>query len=144
VIAVAAMNAFRFVGLPEGYLPMTQAVLYLATAPKSNTALTTYANAKADVDAQGALPVPAHLRNASTPLQKSLGWSAGYQYPHDFTGHYVREEYLPEALRGHRYYQPSASGQEQAIGDRLRALREADEPAAHKTGDKTGHHGGDK
>ena len=123
VIAVAAMNAFRFVGLPEGFLPMTQAVLYLATAPKSNTALTTYASAKGDVDAHGALPVPAHLRNASTPLQKSLGWSAGYQYPHDFEGHYVREEYLPEALRGRRYYQPTDSGREKAIGDRLRSLR---------------------
>ena len=123
VIAVAAMNAFRFVGLPEGFLPMTQAVLYLATAPKSNTALTTYAGAKSDVDAHGALPVPPHLRNASTPLQKALGWSAGYQYPHDFEGHYVREEYLPEPLRGHRYYRPSASGEEKAIGDRLRALR---------------------
>jgi putative ATPase len=123
-VAVSAMNAFRFVGLPEGVLPMTQAVLYLATAPKTNTALTAYAAAKADVDAHGALPVPAHLRNATTPLQKSLGWSAGYQYPHDFEGHYVREEYLPEALRGRRYYEPSDSGAEKAIADRLRALRE--------------------
>jgi putative ATPase len=132
VVAVAAMNAFRFVGLPEGFLPMTQAVLYLATAPKSNTALTTYAAAKVDVDAHGALPVPPHLRNAATPLQKSLGWSAGYQYPHDFEGHYVREEYLPEALRGRRYYQPSSSGQEKATGDRLRALR--DQPPETKKG----------
>jgi putative ATPase len=126
-VAVSAMDAFRFIGLPEGVLPMTQAVLYLATAPKSNTALTSYAAAKADVDAHGALPVPAHLRNATTPLQKSLGWSAGYQYPHDFEGHYVREEYLPEALRGHRYYQPSESGREKQIGDRLRALRDPGE-----------------
>jgi putative ATPase len=102
---------------------MTQAVLYLATTAKSNTALTTYAAAKADVDAHGALPVPPHLRNASTPLQKSLGWSAGYQYPHDFKGHYVHEEYLPDTLRGRRYYTPSDSGREKAIGDRLRALR---------------------
>jgi putative ATPase len=125
-VAISAMNAFRFIGLPEGVLPMTQAVLYLATAPKTNTALTAYAAAKADVDAHGALPVPAHLRNASTPLQKSLGWSAGYQYPHDFEGHYVREEYLPEELRGRRYYQPSDSGGEREIAARLRALR--DEP----------------
>src|SRR5690349_19193401 len=97
-VAVAALDAFRFVGMPEGFLPMTQAVLYRASAPKSNSALTTYAAAKADVDATGALPVPAHLRNASTPLGKSLGWGGGYQYPHDFAGHYVREEYLPEPL----------------------------------------------
>jgi putative ATPase len=109
---------------------MTQAVLYLATAPKSNSALTTYAAAKGDVDTHGALPVPAHLRNASTPLQKSLGWSAGYQYPHDFEGHYVLEEYLPESLRGRRYYQPSESGAERAVGDRLRALRDATVQAA--------------
>jgi putative ATPase len=128
-VAVAATDAFRFVGMPEGVLPMTQAALYLAAAPKTNTALTAYAAAKADVDAHGALPVPSHLRNAATPLQKSLGWSAGYQYPHDFEGHYVREEYLPEALRGRRYYQPSESGREKAIGARLRALRgEADVP----------------
>ncbi|HET6283681.1 MAG TPA: replication-associated recombination protein A, partial [Polyangia bacterium] len=96
----------------------------LATAPKSNTSLATYAAVKADVDAHGALPVPAHLRNATTPLQKSLGWSAGYQYPHNFEGHYVREEYLPEALRGRHYYQPSDSGHERAIKARLEALRE--------------------
>jgi putative ATPase len=123
-VATAAVDAFRFVGLPEGILPMTQAVLYLATAPKSNTALTTYAAAKSDIDAHGALPVPAHLRNAPTPLAKSLGWGAGYQYPHDFAGHCVREEYLPEALRGRQYYAPTDSGAERAIAARLAALTE--------------------
>jgi putative ATPase len=128
-VAVAALDAFRFVGLPEGLLPMTQAVLYLAAAPKSNTAVTAYAAAKADVDAHGALPVPAHLRNASTKLGREQGWGAGYQYPHDFkndvVGHYVREEYLPEALRGHRYYAPTESGREREIKARLEALRGA-------------------
>ena len=129
VVAVAAMDAFRFVGLPEGLLPMTQAVLYLATAPKTQHG----------ASRPTPPPRPTSTRTArcrcrrtcatpSTPLRKSLGWSAGYQYPHDFEGHYVREEYLPEALRGRRYYQPSDSGQEKAIGDRLRALR--DEPRA--------------
>jgi putative ATPase len=129
-VAVAALDAFRFVGMPEGFLPMTQAALYLATAPKSNTALTTYAAAKADVDAHGALPVPAHLRNASTPLGKSLGWGAAYQYPHDFDGHYVREEYLPEALRGHRYYAPTDSGREREVKQRLARLDGAGKPDA--------------
>jgi putative ATPase len=124
MVATAAVDAFRFVGLPEGILPMTEAVLYLATAPKTNTALTAYAAAKADVDAHGALPVPAHLRNAATPLGKSLGWGAGYQYPHDFEGHYVREEYLPEPLRGRRYYTPSGSGLEAQIAARLKGLSE--------------------
>jgi putative ATPase len=127
-VAVSALEAFRFVGLPEGLLPMTQAVLYLAMAPKSNTAVTAYANAKADVDAHGALPVPAHLRNASTKLGKEIGWGAGYKYPHDFKDHYVREEYLPEALRGHRYYAPSESGREKAIKEKLERLREPPKP----------------
>jgi putative ATPase len=122
-VATAALDAFRFVGLPEGLLPMTLAAIYLATAPKSNTALTAYAAAKADVDAHGALAVPAHLRNASSGTGKALGWGAGYQYPHDFEGHHVREEYLPEALRGHRYYTPSDSGDERAIAERLARLR---------------------
>ena len=123
-VAVAALDAFRFVGLPEGLLPMTQAVLYLSTAPKSNTAVTAYAAAKADVEAHGALPVPPHLRNAATKLGKELGWGTEYRYPHDFDGHYVREEYLPEALRGHRYYAPTDSGREKAIKERLEKLRD--------------------
>ena len=100
---------------------MTEAAIYLATAPKSNTAVTTYAAAKADVDAHGALPVPAHLRNASSGMGKALGWGAGYQYPHDFKGHHVREEYLPEELRGHHYYEPSDSGDEREIAARQAA-----------------------
>ena len=123
-VATAALDAFRFIGLPEGLLPMTQAAIYLATAPKTNTAVTAYAAAKADVEAHGALPVPAHLRNASTGLGKSLGWGAGYQYPHDFKDHHVREAYLPEAIRGHRYYTPSDSGDERAIAERVAVWRE--------------------
>jgi putative ATPase len=122
-VAVAALEAFRLVGLPEGFLPMTQAVLYLATAPKSNTALTTYVAAKADVDEHGALPVPAHLRPAATPLGKSLGWGAAYQYPHDFEGRYVQQDYLPDALRARRYYEPTDSGRERQIKERLARLR---------------------
>jgi putative ATPase len=126
-VATAAVDAFRFIGLPEGLIPMTEAAIYLATAPKTNTAITTYAAAKADVDAHGALAVPNHIRNAPTPLAKQLGWGANYQYPHDFAGHYVREEYLPEAIRGHKYYQPSDSGQEAEIAERLARLRGADD-----------------
>ena len=123
-VATAALDAFRFVGLPEGILPMTEAAIYLATAPKSNTAVTTYAAAKADVDAHGALPVPAHLRNASSGMGKALGWGAGYRYPHDFKGHHVQEEYLPEEIRGHRYYEPSDSGEEREIAARQARLRD--------------------
>jgi putative ATPase len=125
VVANAATDAFRFVGLPEGVLPMTEACLYLAAAPKSNTALTTYAAAKADVEAHGALAVPAHLRNAATGLGRSLGWGANYQYPHDHAGHHVVEDYLPAALKGRRYYQPTRQGREAQVADRIEALRAA-------------------
>jgi putative ATPase len=125
-VAMAATDAVRFVGLPEGYLPMSQAAIYLAVAPKSNTSLTTYAAAKQDVEAHGALPVPLHLRNASTGLAKSLGFGQGYQYPHNYDGHYVAEEYLPEELRGRRYYEPSQSGRERDIAAHLASLRKRD------------------
>jgi putative ATPase len=135
-VVTAALDAFRFVGLPEGILPMTQAAIYLATAPKSNTALTTYAAAKADVDAHGALPVPAHLRNASSGMGKALGWGAAYRYPHDFDGHYVREEYLPDEIRGHRYYTPSDSGDEREIAARQARLAAAGGDAGADAGKK--------
>jgi putative ATPase len=118
-VAVSALDAFRFVGMPEGVLPMTQAVLYLATAPKTNTALTTYAAAKDAVDERGALPVPKHIRNAPTKLMKQLGYGAGYQYPHDFDGHHVEQDYLPDALRGRRFFEASDQGYEKQIAERL-------------------------
>jgi putative ATPase len=122
-VATAAVDAFRFVGMPEGVLPMTQAAIFLATAPKSNTALTTFAAAKEDVTAHGALPVPPQFRSMGGSAGKALGWASGYQYPHDFEGHYVYQEYLPDALRGRRYYTPSDSGAERAIAERLAKLR---------------------
>ena len=123
VVAVAALDAFRLVGMPEGVLPMSQACLYLASAPKSNTALSAYTAAKADVDEHGALPVPPYLRNATTSLDRKMGFGSGYKYPHDFEGHHVVEKYLPDALEGQRYYHPSTSGREQEIGERLEKLR---------------------
>jgi putative ATPase len=124
-IAVAAFEAARFVGLPEATLPLTQAVTYLACAPKANTALTTYAAARRAVMEKGALPVPLHLRNAPTALMKASGYGQGYKYPHDFEGHYVVENYLPEALRGRRFFEPSDSGEERAMKERLEAWRAA-------------------
>ena len=122
-LAVAALEAVRLVGLPEGVLPMSQAAIYLAIAPKSNTALTTYGAARAAVERHGALPVPLHLRNSPTPLMKEMGYGGGYQYPHDFEGNYVVENYLPEKLAGERFYKPSRSGLEKALGERLAWLR---------------------
>jgi putative ATPase len=121
-VAVAALQAFELVGMPEGVLPMTQAAAYLACAPKSNTALTSYTAARKDVVDLGPLPVPLKLRNASTALMKGLGYGAGYRYPHNFEGHYVSEEYLPDALLHKSYYLPSDNGFEVHI---KRALEHA-------------------
>jgi putative ATPase len=81
--------------------------------------LTTYAAARKAVLGAGALPVPHHIRNAPTRLMKEMGFGRGYQYPHDFDGHYVPDEYLPDALRGRRFYEPSTSGYEKVIGERV-------------------------
>ena len=122
-VAMAATDAVRFVGMPEGHLPLTQAVLYLAVAPKSNTSVTAYAAAKADVEAHGALPVPLHLRNASSALARDLGYGKDYKYPHNYEGHYVAETYLPEKLKGQQYYHPSSSGRERDIAALLARRR---------------------
>ena len=121
-VAVAALHAFELVGLPEGVLPLTQAVTYLALAPKSNRALTAYAAARKLVRERGALPVPARYRPGSTALDRAQGHGQGYKYPHDFDGHYVPEEYLPDALAGERIYEPSDSGFEAELAARRAAI----------------------
>ncbi len=128
-VAVNALQAIELIGLPEGIFAMTQAVSYLAMAPKANTALTTYARVKEAVMKQGPLPVPLHLRNAPTRLMKSLGYGSGYHYPHDFEGHVVPgETYLPEGLRKEQFYQPSQSGEEKVLAERIAAFRKAKIP----------------
>ena len=122
-IAIAALHAVELVGLPEGVLPMSQAAIYLALAPKSNAAIAAYGNARRLVQEHGALPVPMKLRNAPTKLMQGLGYGSGYRYPHNFEGHYVAEEYLPDALRGTEIVKLSESGLEKALGERWRALQ---------------------
>jgi len=124
-VAVDALQAFELVGLPEGTLPLTQAVTYLAMAPKSNAVLTTYSAARTAVIDSGPLPVPLNLRNAPTPLMKSLGYGSAYKYPHNYEGNYVPEDYLPESLRGRRFYQPSDNGFEAELRKRLEQLLQA-------------------
>lgn len=114
-VAMAATEAARFVGYPEALYPLTQATLYLALAPKSNSALTTYQAAREAVEAHGSLPVPPHLRNATTPLNRSLGHGKDYRYPHDHAGHHVKQQYLPDALAGARFFSPSDQGAEPAL-----------------------------
>ena len=122
-LAMAAMQAFHFVGLPEGWIPLSQAVTYLASAPKSNASYMAYKKAKGDIEEYGALATPKHLRNAPTRLMKDLDYGKGYQYPHDFEGHYVVENYLPEKLKNKRYYEPTQQGYERAIREHLENLR---------------------
>ena len=144
-VATAAASAFRLVGLPEGVLPLTQAVLYLACAPKSNSVLSSYANTRKAVRESGSLPVPAKLRNATSSLGKALGHGRGYKYPHNLGGHYVADDYLPEALVGERFYEPSSSGSEAAVAIELESRRQKEvgdgqpEPLADSASGSSGH-----
>ncbi|MBI3330304.1 MAG: replication-associated recombination protein A [Nitrospinae bacterium] len=119
VVAVAAMQAVHFLGMPEGNLALAQTAVYLATAPKSNALYTGYARVQEDIQRTQALPVPLHLRNAPTSLMKGLGYGRDYKYPHDYPGHHVEETYLPANLQGHVYYEPVDEGQERVIRERL-------------------------
>ncbi len=119
-VAVAAMQAFHFIGQPEGELALAQAAVYLATAPKSNALYTAYEEVRRDIKETGTLPVPMHLRNAPTRLMKEMGYGKGYRYPHHFPDGFVEEDYLPESLKGRRYYRPTDRGYEQQIRERLK------------------------
>jgi putative ATPase len=123
VVAVAAMQAVHFIGMPEGNLALAQAAVYLATAPKSNALYTAYTNVQQDIQTMPALPVPLYLRNAPTALMKGLGYGRGYKYPHQYPGRHVEEAYLPENLRGRLYYEPADEGYERVIQERLRQWR---------------------
>ncbi len=126
-VAVAAKDAYEYLGLPEAAIPMAQAVTYLAGAPKSNASYKALRAAQAAVREHGSLEVPMHLRNAPHKGMAQLGYGQGYQYPHDFEGHFTGDDYLPAALAGQRWYQPADAGYEKMIGERLahwRGLRE--------------------
>ena len=106
-VAVAAQQAAHFVGMPEAVLPLTEAALYLALAPKSNSALTSYGAARSLIEETGNEPVPLHLRNAVTGLMKSMGYGHDYKYAHDFEGGVADQVHLPEKLRGRKVYAPN-------------------------------------
>jgi len=122
-VALAAKDAYDFLGTPEGELALAQAAVYLACAPKSNAVYTALDAARADVHARPAEPVPLHIRNAPTPLMKGLGYGRGYQYAHDDADAVVAQDHLPAALRGRTYYHPVARGFEQEIRQRLERWR---------------------
>jgi putative ATPase len=122
-LAVAAKEAYHFLGTPEGELALAQCVTYLATAPKSNAVYAAFGEAQADVASAPAEPVPLHIRNAPTPLMKELGYGEGYKYAHEYEGAYAEQDYLPESLRDRVYYRPTDRGLEAEIRKRLAAWR---------------------
>jgi putative ATPase len=122
-VAVSAQQAFQSVGWPEGWIPLSQAAVYLASAPKSNASYMAYQRAKAELGKSGSLPVPLHLRNAPTELMRREGYGEDYQYPHEFPGHITAQDYLPEGLKGRHFYQPSDEGEEPQIKERLERWR---------------------
>jgi putative ATPase len=127
LVAVAAMQAVHFIGMPEGNLALAQAVAYLATAPKSNAVYAAYSRVQQDIQTLPSLPVPLHLRNAPTNLMKGLGYGQGYKYPHHYPGRHVEEVYLPENLLGHIYYEPVDDGYERIVRERLLHWRQGKE-----------------
>jgi len=105
-VAVAAHQAAHAVGMPEAMLPLAEATLYLARAPKSNSGMRAYVAARSAIETTGTLPVPLHLRNAVTGLMRELGYGSGYRYAHDHPGAKVEQQHLPDALAGSRFYEP--------------------------------------
>lgn len=118
-VAMDAMEAFKFIGQPEGELALAQAAVYLSTAPKSNSIYTAYGRVREAVRNEGALPVPFHIRNAPTSLMKELGYGRDYKYAHNYKEEYVFQEYLPDKLEGHLFYFPSERGYEKTVKERL-------------------------
>ena len=119
-VAVAVQQAVHFIGMPEGRIPLAEATVYLATAPKSNTAYAALNEAMADVRRLPNDPVPLHLRNAVTGMMQQMGYGHDYKYSHDYEGHFAPQEYLPPQLQGRRYYHPGTEGAEREIAERLR------------------------
>ena len=136
-MAIDAMQAFHFLGSPEGELALAQAVVYLATAPKSNALYAGYGRVRDAIAKTGTLPVPLPIRNAPTKLMKDLEYGKGYLYAHDYAEAYVPQDYLPEELRGKGplFYRPTDRGYEKIIGERMEQWRRIREANAKK--DKT-------
>jgi putative ATPase len=131
LVATAADEAFRRVGMPEGLYPLAQTAVYLAAAPKSNASTRAWQRARKLIEEHGALPVPKKLRNAVTRLMKEEGYGTGYKYAHDFQGAVVPgETYLPDELKGETLYEPTDRGEEARIGARVADLRKTRAPGS--------------
>lgn len=123
-LAVAAVQAVQMLGLPEGRIPLAQAVTYLACSPKSNASYLAIGEALRFVEEEQNSPVPTHLKDSSYSGAKRLGHGRGYRYPHDYPGHYIKQEYLPTSLTGKQFYKPTEQGREKEIKNYLEIIRE--------------------
>ncbi len=123
VVAMAAQQAIHFLGLPEGKLALAEATVYLATAPKSNSLYTAYSAVEDEIKKGSNDPVPLHLRNAVTPMMKNIGYGKDYKYAHDYDGHYVEQQNLPDSVKDKKFYTPSDQGNEQEVAERLKKWR---------------------
>ena len=124
LLANAAFDAVNKIGWPEGRIPLAEATVYLATSEKSNSAYLAIDKALDLVRRTGNQPVPLHLRNAPTKLMADLGYHDGYLYPHDYPGHYVAQQYMPDALKGQQIWQPQPhSAAEARIAERIEKLK---------------------
>jgi putative ATPase len=123
-VSMNAMEAFRFLGHPDGELALAQAAVYLATAPKSNSIYAAYGKVNQVIKESGSLPVPLHIRNAPTGLMKELGYGKGYKYAHNYQHAYAPQDYLPDEIRGRQFYAPTDRGYEKTVKQRLEKWRE--------------------
>jgi len=121
VVAMAAQQAVHFIGMPEGNLALAEAVVYLSTAPKSNSLYVAYSKAQEEVKQGPTTAVPLHLRNPVTQMMRDLGYGKGYKYAHKYPEHFAEQQHLPEALKGKKFYSPSEQGYEKQIIARLKA-----------------------
>jgi putative ATPase len=139
VVASSAQQAVHLIGMPEGYYPLAEATVYLALAPKSDSLKRARSAVEHDLESTRADPVPVHLRNAPTRLMRELGFGKGYRYAHDAPGHFdPAETFLPGALEGRRYYEPTDLGAEAELRRRAEALRSARAAARARTADTSG------
>ncbi len=122
LLATAAAQAVQWVGLPEARIILSEAAIYLAASPKSNSAYLAIDAARQAVRTHGSAPVPLHLRNASTRLMRQLDYGKDYRYSHDYEGHFVEQEYLPRGLEGTSFYRPADNARERRLADYLRQL----------------------
>lgn len=119
LLAEACFNTVHNIGMPEARITLAQTTIYLATSPKSNSAYMAINKAMAQVEKEGYRPVPLHLRNAPTPLMEKAGYGTGYKYAHDFPGHFVDLEFMPEGLIGKKFWEPAENAAEEKLKARM-------------------------